>query len=114
MAVSRRQFLAGTLALPPIEIIALNRMGYGPGPGDVAAFQALGATPEAQLAAYVDQQLNPDTIDDSSCDARIAAARLKIQYNADAQGRYPAKNEARGLVNLGKQTAELWPLSDFK
>src|SRR5437867_10413543 len=86
MPVSRRRFLGGataagaaaaasitgTSALPPIEIVALNRMGYGPRPGDVAAFQALGATPDAQLAAYVDQQLNPDTIDDSGCDTRVA------------------------------------------
>ena len=46
-------------ALPPLAVIALNRIGYGPHPGDVAAFNALGATDDARLAAYVEQQLNP-------------------------------------------------------
>lgn len=60
--------------LPSLAIIALNRIGFGPRPGDIQAFNALGSTPEARLTAYVDQQLNPATIDDSDCDARIAAA----------------------------------------
>src|SRR5262245_22530750 len=132
MSVSRRRLLGSPIALgasaapqpvaptatisatlPPLEIIALNRMGYGPRPGDVAAFQALGPTPDAQFQAYVEQQLNPDAIDDGACDVRIAAARLKIKYDADSQGRYPALHEARPLVNLGKQTAELWPLRNY-
>ena len=49
-------------------------MGFGPRPGDRAAFNALGATPDDRLAAYVAQQLDPDSIDDSDVEARIAAA----------------------------------------
>ncbi len=60
-------------ALPALGVIALNRMGYGPRPGDLAAFNALGGSDEERLAAYVAQQLNPDAIDDSACDARLAA-----------------------------------------
>lgn len=59
-------------ALPSIEIIALNRMAFGPRPGDLADFLALGNTPDEQLATYVEQQLNPAAIDDSACDAIIA------------------------------------------
>ena len=59
---------------PPISIIALNRMGFGPRPGDRAAFNALGSTPDDRLAAYVAQQLDPDSIDDSVLEARLAAA----------------------------------------
>src|SRR5829696_8434750 len=59
-----------TSTLPSYAIIALNRMGYGPRPGDVAAFAALGSTPDARLTAYIDQQLNPSTINDSACDAQ--------------------------------------------
>src|SRR3954453_21250638 len=69
-----------TSTLPSYAIISLNRMGYGPRPGDVAAFAALGTTPDARLQAYVDQQLSPDAINDSECDAKLAAARLKISY----------------------------------
>lgn len=62
----------GLPVLPSPTIIALNRMGYGPRPGDVRDFLALGGTPDEQLAAYVEQQINPASIDDSECDAKLA------------------------------------------
>ncbi|MEO7910694.1 MAG: DUF1800 domain-containing protein [Roseiflexaceae bacterium] len=103
-----------TGTLPSYAIIALNRMGYGPRPGDAAAFAALGATPDARLTTYVDQQLNPDAINDSECDAKLAAARLKIKYDAyidpaNPANNYPAKNEAAPLSTLNHQMADLWP-----
>jgi uncharacterized protein (DUF1800 family) len=103
-----------TGALPSYAIIALNRMGYGPRPGDAAAFAALGSTPDSRLTAYVDQQLNPDAIDDSECTAQLTAARLKIKYDAktddpDPAKNYPARNEAAPLVTLNQTIADLWP-----
>jgi len=74
-------------ALPPLALIALNRMGFGPRPGDIAAFTALGATPEAGLTAYIEQQLQPESIDDSACDALIASY---------------------GFTTLGKSLEQLW------
>jgi uncharacterized protein (DUF1800 family) len=75
-------------ALPPVEIIALNRLAFGPRPGDLDAFRQLpGATDRERLAAYVDQQLNPQSIDDSACGARLDGA---------------------GFVTLGKSMAQLW------
>ncbi len=73
--------------LPSLPIIALNRMGFGPRQGDIEAFLALGATPEASFEAYVEQQLNPAAIDDSTCDAKIA------EY---------------GFTTLGKSRMQLW------
>lgn len=67
----------GLPALPPVAVIALNRAGFGPRPGDIAAFQALGNTDDARLQAWVDQQLDPDTIDDSECDAQLAAQNFE-------------------------------------
>jgi Tat (twin-arginine translocation) pathway signal sequence len=67
---------ADPAANPPIELIALNRMAYGPRPGDVARVQQMG------FAAYVDEQLNPNDADDALCNQKIADARLRIQYNA--------------------------------
>ena len=64
---------AGEPALPEVEIIAYNRMAYGPRPGDLQAFRALGNTPEARLQAFVDQQLDPASIVDTECDNRLAA-----------------------------------------
>lgn len=64
---------AGAPSQPPLALIALNRMGFGPRPGDVAAFNALGNNDDARLTAYVDQQLNPQSIDDAECDAILAS-----------------------------------------
>ncbi len=64
----------GTPGLPEAAIVALNRMGFGPRPGDVAAFNALGGSPEARLAAYVSQQTQPASIDDTELQGRLNAA----------------------------------------
>lgn len=104
------------------ELIALNRMGYGPRPpqsalvqnpagfnGDVARIAALGG-----LDAYIEQQLNPASIDDSFCDQQLAAARLRFNY-ADSQvpARYPTVNEVRPLDTLAQTVTQLWPLVNF-
>jgi uncharacterized protein (DUF1800 family) len=73
--------------LPSVATVALNRMGFGPRPGDVEAFEALGATDQARLEAYVDQQLNPGAISDAEVEQRLAAA---------------------GFSTLGKTRAQLW------
>ena len=44
---------------------ALNRLGYGPRPGDIQRLRQMG------LEKWVDQQLDPDSIDDSALDARL-------------------------------------------
>jgi uncharacterized protein (DUF1800 family) len=59
---------------PPLAVRVLNKAAYGPRPGDIAAFNALGANDDARMIAWVDRQLDPDAITDSACDARIAAA----------------------------------------
>ncbi|MEZ5313790.1 MAG: DUF1800 domain-containing protein [Thermoanaerobaculia bacterium] len=51
-------------APPELAVIALNRMGFGPRPGDIAAFNALGGDDISRLTAYVDQQLAPNDADD--------------------------------------------------
>ncbi|MCC6499838.1 MAG: DUF1800 domain-containing protein [Anaerolineales bacterium] len=68
--------------LPPVElgIIALNRMAYGLRPGDLETFNALGATDDERLRAYVAQQLNPETIDDSEFEARYNAAGFETLH----------------------------------
>ncbi len=44
----------------------LNRIGYGPRPGDVERVKKMG------IAAYIEQQLNPDAIVDEGVDQRLA------------------------------------------
>lgn len=60
--------------LPPLAVRVLNKCAYGPRPGDVAAFNALGGDDDARLAAWVNRQLAVDTLSDSACDNRIVAA----------------------------------------
>jgi len=86
MAASASAPTAGP-ALPPLEIIALNRLAFGPRPGDLEAFRQSGSTDKDRLGNYVDQQLNPLLIDDSACTTRLAAAEF---------------------VTLGKSLPQLW------
>ncbi len=44
---------------------AMNRLGYGPRPGDVERIRKMG------LEKWVDQQLHPDSIDDAALDQRL-------------------------------------------
>ena len=45
---------------------ALNRLGYGPRPGDLDRIKAMG------LEKWIDRQLHPDSIDDSALEIRMA------------------------------------------
>jgi uncharacterized protein (DUF1800 family) len=77
-------------SLPALSVIALNRTAYGPQPGsfDVNMFNSFpGASDSEKLAAFVEWQLNPNAIDDSGCNNRIAAA---------------------GLTTLNKSLTQLW------
>ena len=60
--------------LPPVGVIAFNRMGFGPCPGDLEAFEALGSTDLERLTNYVDQQLDPMSISDTVADQKFAEA----------------------------------------
>jgi uncharacterized protein (DUF1800 family) len=82
-------------------VVAMSRLSNGVSARDLAAFNALGATPDERYERWVDQQLNPGAIDDGECEARIAAARLKIRYGA--------VNEARPLQLLDAPIEQLWP-----
>ena len=61
-------------AAPPLKQIALTRLAYGPDAQSSSDYDAApGATDTAKFAAWVHGQLTPATIDDSGCDARVAA-----------------------------------------
>jgi len=48
-------------------IHVLNRIGFGPRPGDVARVRQMG------LQAYIDQQLHPERLDDGAIETRLAS-----------------------------------------
>jgi uncharacterized protein (DUF1800 family) len=91
--------------LPPLEVIALNRMAYGPRPGDLERVRQIG------LRAYVDEQLNPDVGDDPATAEHLANARLQIAYEAGDD--HPALDELRPLRTLNQPLSELWKLNDW-
>jgi uncharacterized protein (DUF1800 family) len=51
---------------PQIIVHVLNRLGFGPRPGDVPRVAAMG------VRAYIEQQLHPGTLPDAALDARLA------------------------------------------
>jgi uncharacterized protein (DUF1800 family) len=53
-------------------VILLNRIAFGPRPGDVERVRAMGVT------AYLEEQLNPDAIDDSLYQQKAAAVDLSL------------------------------------
>ncbi len=59
---------------PPLAVLALNRMGFGPRPGDIAVFNNLGSTEEKRLQQYVELQLEPQNINDDALQGRITTA----------------------------------------
>ena len=72
---------------PSVAVVALNRMAFGPRPGDIDAFLALGANDNQRLTAYVEEQLYPDQINDTETTSRLNAA---------------------GLITLNQTVEQLW------
>src|SRR5437660_4856772 len=84
---------------------ALNRLAYGPRPGDVERVRQMG------LAKWIEQQLNPNSIDDKGVEARLedyptlrmSTAKLIVEYpqpkpavrQAERQARERAQDEQR-------------------
>jgi hypothetical protein len=67
---------AGDRAGDRAEIIhVLNRISFGPKPGDVEAVEKMG------VHAYIEQQLHPESIDDSQVNQEVAQYEL-LQMSA--------------------------------
>ncbi len=75
------------LSFPPAAVRWLTRCTFGFTSQDLAAFNALGASDDARWQTWLARQLDPASIADAGCDARIAAAQF---------------------VTLGKSAHQLW------
>jgi uncharacterized protein (DUF1800 family) len=62
---------------------ALNRLTYGPRPGDVEGVEAMG------VERWIDQQLHPERIDDSALDARLAPFRTLNMDTRELMENFP-------------------------
>src|SRR5437764_3540982 len=73
----------------------LNRIGFGPRPGDVERVRAMG------LDRYIDQQLQPERIPDTAVQARLAGLEtLRLSSRRIAEDYYLPVQEARRKVQL--------------
>lgn len=64
-------------------IHALNRLSFGPRPGDVEKVRAMG------VDKWIDLQLHPDRIDDSAVEARLAPYRTLHMSTAEIVDNFP-------------------------
>jgi uncharacterized protein (DUF1800 family) len=81
------------LTLNQQALHVLNRLTFGPRPGDVANLESTG------IDAWVNRQLHPESIDDSALDARLSAypaMQLSLQQLIE---RFPSPAMIRGAEN---------------
>src|SRR6185295_7689782 len=87
-----RAGVSTTLALPASSLgrdqailHALNRLGYGPRPGDVERVRRMG------LAAYIERQLDPSGIPDPATEQALASYPVLAQSAAALYRDYPPR-----------------------
>ena len=78
----------------------LNRIGFGPAPGDLARVKSIG------LAKYIDEQLNPSRIPDDEMIARLSErlARFKVPAHVLFMGSEELPRTVTGKVQKFKMT----------
>jgi uncharacterized protein (DUF1800 family) len=82
---------------------ALNRLAYGPRPGDIERVRQMG------LAKWIDLQLNPKALDDSAMEARLRSFPTLQMSTAQLIAEYPnpkqAANQAAKQAGVTKEDA---------
>ncbi len=79
---------------------ALNRLTYGPRPGDVERVRQMG------LEKWVDQQLDPDSIDDSTLHARLEKYPTLKMSSQQLIEKFPQANQIAKQQGLTKEDAQ--------
>src|SRR5580692_2513723 len=82
---------------------ALNRLTFGPRPGDVDHVLAIG------LDKWIDQQLHPEKIDDSALDARLSPFRTLRMDTREIVQNFPSEQMIKAVAD-GKQSLPSDPL----
>jgi len=77
---------------------ALNRLAYGPRPGDAGRIQQMG------LAKWIDQQLNPKSIEDHAVEARLSGYPTLGMSTAQLLAEYPNPRQAAKQENKQQPT----------
>ena len=104
-----RMTLPASPLTPDQQILhALNRLGYGPRPGDVERVRRIG------LAAYVDEQLSPSSLADPAVEQALPAYPVLARSAADLVREYPQPTpQVRQQLASGQMSrqaaAEIYP-----
>jgi len=81
---------------------ALNRLAYGPRPGDIERIKQTG------LAKWIEQQLNPNSINDSSAEVRLEIYPTLRMHTPQLLAEYPnPKQAAKQELNAQNRNANL-------
>ncbi|HYJ91722.1 MAG TPA: DUF1800 domain-containing protein [Pyrinomonadaceae bacterium] len=75
----------------------LNRLGFGARPGDVEKVRKMG------LDKYIEQQLNPSSIDDSVADSKVKGLEIFNMSTAEIFEKYPNPGALLRQLNGGKK-----------
>ena len=76
---------------------ALNRLAYGPRPGDIDRVKQMG------LAKWIDQQLNPRSINDSTVEERLTAFPTLAMNTAQLMQHYPDPKQAAKKAGISEE-----------
>jgi uncharacterized protein (DUF1800 family) len=80
----------------------LNRLAFGPRPGEVERVRKMG------VEAYIEQQLNPSKVDDQGLEARLRDFPTLGLSNSELLAKYPQPNQLlRRLERAGELPPEL-------
>jgi uncharacterized protein (DUF1800 family) len=71
---------------------ALNRLGYGPRPGEVEAIRVIG------LETWIARQLRPERIDDTATEERLRSMQTLHMSQVELMTAYPQPALLRGIV----------------
>ena len=75
----------------------LNRLGYGARPGDVEKVKKIG------IDKYIEQQLNPSSIDDSVAESKVKGLEVFNMTTAEIFEKYPNPGALLRQLNGGKK-----------
>lgn len=96
-AVPEQQKAGGSLTEEQKIIHVLNRLGYGPRPGDVEKVKSIG------LKKYIEQQLSPETIDDSVAERKVGNLEIFQMSTAEVFAKYPNPGALLQALNGGRR-----------
>src|SRR3954466_11194768 len=106
LVAGRGDVAAGAAPLPDERAIvhALNRLAFGPRPGDVQRIAAFG------LQKYIDQQLRPDRVEDAGMAVRLAGLPTSAMSSRDLIEQYElpmiaARRERKEAASAGNAAA---------